>query len=205
VTSATEQQVYIIDDDDAVRDAMSMLLESRNIAHQLFNSADQFIAAIDGSESGCLVLDIRMPGRSGLDLQQELNQRNSVLPIIFITGHGELPMAVKAMRRGALDFVRKPIDEDNLLKRIEEAFALESGVRLQFERRNHIEALFAGLTDREHEILDAVCNGATNKAIGLNLRISERTVEVHRSNLMKKTGVSSLAQLIRMRIELDSQ
>ena len=121
------QLVYIVDDDDAVRDSMSMLLDSADLPHVCFKSADEFLGYYDASQRGCLVLDIRMPGLTGLELQQRLKQRESSLPIIFITGHGDVPMAVEAMRQGALDFLRKPVEENSLLERIEQALELESG------------------------------------------------------------------------------
>ncbi|MFK8083675.1 MAG: response regulator transcription factor [Granulosicoccus sp.] len=200
---STNQKVYVIDDDDAIRDALSMLLDSQGIANSAFATGDEFLRDYDGHEKGCLVLDIRMPGLSGLDIQVELKKRQSVLPVIFITGHGDLPMAVEAMRQGAIDFVRKPFDEDNLISRIQEAFQLESGERSKIERKEDIQRKLDSLTAREHEVLKQVCTGETSKVIGTILGISERTVEVHRSSIMKKMGTGTLAQLVRTCISME--
>lgn len=192
------QQVFIIDDDDAVRDAMSMLLESDSIEHRCFASANEFLDYYDGSQHGCLVLDIRMPGLSGLELQARLKELNASLPIIFMTGHGDVPMAVEAMRQGAVDFMRKPISEDDLLERIQQALQQESSLRDQSEENRRISELIASLTQRELEIFERVAKGDANKAIAIELEISERTVEVHRSQVMKKLEARTLAQLVRM-------
>ena len=196
-----QQQVFIIDDDDAVRDAMSMLLDMDSIAHRCFESASEFFEVFDGSQRGCLVLDIRMPGMSGLELQAELKQSASALPIIFMTGHGDVPMAVEAMRQGAFDFIRKPISETDLLERIQQAMQQESGIRGQIESQEKKQALIGSLTQREIQIFEYVAEGHANKAIAFELDISERTVEVHRSQVMKKLGVKTLAQLVRLYLE----
>lgn len=127
--SAVAQQVFIIDDDEAVRDSMSMLLESAGLKNQCYSSATEFLEHFDGTQRGCLILDIRMPGLSGLELQGKLKQQQALLPIIFITGHGDVPMAVEAMRQGALDFMRKPINEEDLLERTRHALDYEAGIR----------------------------------------------------------------------------
>jgi FixJ family two-component response regulator len=145
-----------------------------------------------------------MPGMSGLDLQEQLNERGSTLPIIFITGHGDIPMAVEAMRRGALDFIRKPFREQDLLDRINEALELEAGTRQQARDRRKLREQIASLSEREREVFNCVAAGKMNKVIAVDLGISERTVEVHRSHVMKKLGVRTLAQLVRVKIEADS-
>ncbi|MDH5353417.1 MAG: response regulator [Gammaproteobacteria bacterium] len=192
------QRVYIIDDDDAVRDAMSMLLESDSIAHRCFSSADEFFDNYSDDQRGCLVLDIRMPGMTGLELQARLQEMNSTLPIIFMTGHGDVPMAVEAMRQGAVDFMRKPISEDDLLARIHQALQQESSLRDQSQEHYRITALIESLTQRELEVFERVAKGDANKAIAIELGISERTVEVHRSQVMKKLETRNLAQLVRI-------
>lgn len=199
----TGQQVFIIDDDEAVRDSMSMLLETVNLPHQCFSSALEFLDSYDGTQQGCLVLDIRMPGMSGLELQDRLQESEALLPIIFITGHGDVPMAVEAMRKGALDFMRKPIREQDLLDRIHEALDLEAGIRNIMVDREQMMKKLATLTTREREVFERVADGHANKVIGLDLGISERTVEVHRSQAMKKLGVRSLAQLVKIKIDLE--
>lgn len=198
-----EQQVFIIDDDEAVRDSMSMLLESIDLPHQCFSSATEFLDSFDGSQRGCLVLDIRMPGMSGLELQQRLTEKKAHLPIIFISGHGDVPMAVEAMRQGALDFMRKPIREQDLLDRIQEALDYEAGIRNIMVDREQMMKRLATLTTREREVFERVADGHANKVIGFDLGISERTVEVHRSQVMKKLEARSLAQLVKIKIDLE--
>ena len=199
----TEQQVFIIDDDEAVRDSMSMLLDTVDLSHLCFASAVEFLEFYDGTQHGCLVLDIRMPGMSGLELQERLKEREIILPIIFITGHGDIPMAVEAMRKGALDFMRKPIREQDLLDRIQDAFKQETGIRKETVKRKKITNLHASLTLREKEIFKLVASGKANKVIGLDLGISERTVEVHRAQVMKKLDAQTLAELVKIKIYLE--
>ena len=196
------QQVYLIDDDEAVRDSMGMLLDSADLPHHDFASADEFFEHYDGSQRGCLVLDLRMPGMTGLELQQRLNEIDSTLPIIFITGHGDVPMAVEAMRHGAVDFLRKPVGEQDLLERIEQALSQESGEWNQKLDRNDLQIRIESLTEREREVFELVATGLANKAIAANLGISERTVEVHRSQVMKKLEVRTLADLVRIYLQL---
>ena len=202
---AESQRVFIIDDDDAVRDAMSMLLDADSIAHTCFENAGEFFEAYDGSQRGCLVLDIRMPGMTGLELQAKLKQIGATLPSIFMTGHGDVPMAVEAMRQGAIDFMRKPISETDLLERIQQALQQESGLRDQIENLEKKHALLASLTQRELQIFRHVAEGLANKAIAIDFGISERTVEVHRSQVMKKLGVKTLAQLVRLHLEFGGE
>ena len=182
---------------------MGMLFDAENIAYCAYSSADDFLTRYDDLLSGCLMLDIRMPGLNGLELQQELIKLNSILPIIFMTGHGDLPMAVEAMRRGALDFIRKPIDEEILLERIQEAFLHESGLRKNLKIIENTLLKFESLTNREQQIFDLVSSGETNKKIGARLEISEKTVEVHRANVMKKMNATTLSQLVRFRLSLE--
>lgn len=196
-----EQLIYVIDDDEAVRDSMGMLLESAGLPYRCFASADDFIADHDGSQRGCLVLDIRMPGMTGIELQQRLTQMQSSLPIIFITGHGDVPMAVEAMRRGALDFLRKPVNEENFLERVTHALDQESGHWHQKLDRDQAQQRIESLTEREHEVFLLVAEGQANKAVASKLGISERTVEVHRAQVMKKLDARTLAQLVRIHLQ----
>ena len=196
-----EQMIYVIDDDEAVRDSMGMLLESADLPYRCFASADSFIAEHDGSQRGCLILDIRMPGTTGIELQQKLSQMGSSLPIIFITGHGDVPMAVEAMRRGALDFLRKPVNEVNFLERITYALDQESGHWHQKLDRDQARQRIESLTEREHEVFLLVAEGLANKAVASELGISERTVEVHRAQVMKKLDARTLAQLVRIHLQ----
>lgn len=203
MTKTDHQKVHIIDDDEAVRDSMGMLLEAENIAYCTYACADDFLDSLDESLTGCLILDIRMPGRNGLELQDELIDKKSILPIIFMTGHGDLPMAVEAMRAGALDFIRKPIDEEVLLERIQEAFIFESDLRKNLQKIEDTLLTFNALTNREQQVFDLVSTGETNKKISQILKISEKTVEVHRSNVMKKINATTISQLVRFRLSLE--
>ena len=194
------QKVFIVDDDEAVRDSMSMLLETVNLPHSCFASATDFFEQYDETQRGCLVLDIRMPGMNGLELQEKLKACDALLPIIYITGHGDVPMAVEAMRKGALDFMRKPIQEQELLDRIEQAFNYEAGIRNDWHDQHSLKEKLAILTSREKQVFERVVEGQANKSIAFDLSISERTVEVHRSHVMKKLEVRTLAELVRIKI-----
>ena len=205
----SEPIVHVVDDDEAVRDSISMLIDTVGMPHQLHPSADAFLAAYEkdnlGKRPGCIVLDIRMPGMTGLELQEALNERHCVLPIIFITGHGDIPMAVEAMRRGALDFIRKPFSDDDLLERVREALERNVADRNREGARDAARAGHAALSPREKEVFDRVASGQANKFVAIELGISERTVEIHRAQVMKKMGARTLAQLVRMKIDLESQ
>ena len=198
------QTVFVVDDDEGVRDGLGMLLATVGQPFEAFGSAAEFLDSYDANRRGCLVLDIRMPRISGLELQELLNERGSDLPIIFITGHGDIPMAVEAMRRGALDFIRKPFREQDLLDRINEALDVELVRRKRAIERDDVIAKIASLTDRERAVFESVADGDMNKIIAFDLGISERTVEVHRANAMKKLGVRTLAELIRFKLVADS-
>lgn len=178
-----------------------MLLESVGQACELYPSALDFLENYDQHKRGCLVLDIRMPRMSGLDLHEKLIEQDSDLPVIFITGHGDIPMAVQAMRRGALDFIRKPFREQDLLDRINEALEVDTGNRRSQLDRQELSRKIESLSERELEVFQRVAAGQMNKVIAFDLGISERTVEVHRSHVMEKLGVRTLAQLVRVQIE----
>ena len=195
--------VYVVDDDEAVRDAISLLLDSVDMAFMTFASADDFLQQLNPEDHGALVLDIRMPGTSGLELQQHLAQLNISIPIIFITGHGDIPMAVEAMRRGAVDFIRKPFRDQELLDRISEALRLDQAQQSAVADLAQIRARVESLTPRETEVFDRVCAGQANKVMAIEMNISERTVEIHRGQVMQKMGVRSLAELVRMKLSLE--
>lgn len=203
--SQSIQQVYIVDDDEAIRDSMSMLLETIDLPHQCFSSATEFLEVYDGTQRGCLVVDIRMPVMNGLELQKNLNEQECLLPIIFMTGHGDIPMAVEAMRAGALDFMRKPVREQDLLDRIQQALQHESGEFDMHEKMAGIRSRIDTLTPKEHEIFDRVAQGQANKVIAAELGVSERTVEVHRAQVMKKLEVRTLADLVRLKLTGEAQ
>lgn len=198
---AKEQIVLVVDDDEGIRDGLSTLLATIGQPCRVFASAAEFLECFDPEWRGCLVLDIRMPRMSGLELQSVLNERGTGLPIIFITGHGDIPMAVEAMRQGALDFIRKPFREQELLDRINEALDTELVTRKRSIDRNEMLTRISSLSERESAVFERVAAGTMNKVIGFELGISERTVEVHRANLMKKLGARTLAELIRVKLQ----
>lgn len=202
MTRTTEQPptVFIVDDDAAIRRAMKALLDSVNLASEIFPSADEFLDKVSDRRPGCLVLDIRMPGLSGLELQQELNRRGNRIPVIFITGHGDVPMAVEAMQNGALDFIQKPFRDQDLLDRVSDALKTDQRRRAEEEQYSAIAERIATLTNREREVFDLVVTGKPNKVIAFELGVSQRTVEIHRSRVMEKMHASSLADLVRMHL-----
>ena len=195
--------VFVVDDDEAVRASLKLLLKTLGLPAQTYASAQEFLATFDERRGGCLVLDIRMPGMSGLELQEELNTRGAMMPIIFITGHGDVPMAVEAMQRGAMDFLQKPFRDQDLLDRITEALARDRAGRELLGNRQRIRARVADLTPREREVMALVTQGKANKVIAADLDLSQRTVEIHRAHVMEKMGANSLAHLVRMAIEVD--
>jgi two-component system, LuxR family, response regulator FixJ len=198
----TRPTVFIVDDDTAVRDALKFLLRSVGHPVEAFSSAQDFLDAYRDDRPGCLVLDIRMPGMSGLELQEKLVERRSILPIIFITGHGDVPMAVEAMQAGAMDFIQKPFRDQDLLDRINQALEKDAKNRAALGELNVIRERLASLTPREREVMDLVVNGKANKVIAGDLDLSQRTVEIHRARVMEKMQASSLAHLVRMVIEV---
>ena len=194
------QTVFIVDDDPSIRFAMRALLDSVNIKHEIFASGDEFLDSDSDMRSGCLVLDIRMPGLGGLELQEELLNRGSTLPIIFITGHGDVPMAVEAMQKGAVDFIQKPFRDQELLDRIREALKTDSERRKEQRKHSAVADRVARLTNREREVFDLVVTGKPNKVIAYELGVSQRTVEIHRARVMEKMRAKSLADLVKMHI-----
>ena len=197
--------VYIVDDDDAVRNSLRLLLKSVGLAAQSHASAQEFLERYDPAQPGCMVLDVRMPGMSGLELQQELNLRGAVIPVIFITGHGDVPMAVEALQHGAFDFLQKPFRDQDLIDRIQRALEKDRGNREELKKRAQIRERRESLTPREREVLDLVTSGKANKVMAGDLGVSQRTVEIHRARVMEKMGAASLAQLVRMVIDLNAE
>ncbi len=197
----SNENVYIVDDDEAVRDSLKELLESVELNVREFDSAQAFLKQYSPNMAGCMILDIRMPGKSGLELQKELMENNCLLPIIFITGHGDIPMAVEAMKRGAVEFIQKPFRDQELLDCINGA--LESSRKQTEDKSEHDEFfnLLESLTPREREILELIVKGSANKVIAIDLSISQRTVENHRAKIIEKMGAKSTANLIRLMIE----
>lgn len=188
--------VYVVDDDEAVRDAVGLLLRSVGLQCGLYASAMEFLDAYDGSRHSCLVADIRMPGLSGLELQQRLNEQHAGVPIVFITGHGDVPMAVTAMKSGATDFIQKPFRDQDLLDRIHKALEQDKEHRAAGEHTRTIRERLKLLTPRENEVMRRVIRGQANKVIAMDLGVSQRTVELHRARVMRKLRMRSLAELV---------
>lgn len=194
----TQQTVFVVEDDEAVRDSLELLLKSDGKPVRTYESATAFLKDYSDKMAGCIVLDIRMPGMDGMELQKKLNEKHSILPIIFVTGHGDVPMAVDAMKEGAVDFIQKPYREEALLEKIEAALKQDLEQRKSLDEKQEIIRRIKSLTPREHEIMDRMIAGQANKVIAIELEISQRTVEIHRSRVMHKMGTHSLAHLVRM-------
>jgi len=195
--------VYIVDDDDAIRDSLGLLMRSVGLASRGFESALDFLRGYDPDAHGCVVADIRMPGLSGLELQEELNARQARTPLIFITGHGDVPMAVKAMQAGAVDFIQKPFRDQDLLDCIHRALQQDLSARHSELEKQSVRDKMDALTPREAEVMEKVVAGCANKVIALDLGVSQRTVELHRARVMKKMQVRSLAELVRLVSQTD--
>jgi len=190
--------VFVVDDDQAMRSSLKWLIESIGMQVKTYGSADEFLNSYFPGRVGCLLLDVRMPGMSGLDLQAHLAQEDSRLPVIIITGHGDVSMAVKAMKSGAVDFIEKPFHDEELLTSIRNALEFDEKRRALQSRRAEIAVRLAELTPREHEVMEMVTEGRANKEIAGVLGVSAKTVEAHRARVMDKMGASSLAELVRM-------
>lgn len=191
-----EPLIYVVDDDAAVRDSLTLLLRAVGLTGQAFSSAAEFLQNYDPEQHGCLVADIRMPGMSGLDLQDELNRLGAHIPLIFITGHGDVPMAVDAMKSGALDFIEKPFRDQDLLDRVNQALSWDKERRTRNLETLAIRERLAALTPRETEVMERVVQGQANKVIAMDLGVSQRTVEIHRARVMEKMEVRSVAKLV---------
>lgn len=190
--------VYVVDDDEAVRDSLQWLLEGKDYRVRCFESAEAFLARYDPREVACLIADIRMHGMTGLELQDKLIERHSPLPIIFITGHGDVPMAVDTMKKGALDFIQKPFDESALVSVVERMLEHARTAFTDQQQAATREALLAKLTGRESQVLERIVAGRLNKQIADDLGISIKTVEAHRANIMEKMGANTVADLLKV-------
>jgi two-component system response regulator FixJ len=190
--------VHIVDDDEAVRQSLAFLLGSAGLTVRLYDSASAFLAGLSGVKNGCLVTDVRMPDMTGIELLQQLKSRACHLPAIVITGHGDVPLAVEAMKAGAVDFIEKPFDEEAILHAVQAA--LERGVAGEGVEDPTVAAKLATLSERERQVLEGLIAGQPNKTIAHDLGISPRTVEVYRANLMTKMDARNLSELIRMAI-----
>lgn len=190
--------VFLVDDDDGFRGGLEFLVKSAGFPVQGFRSAQAFLDCYDPSMRGCLLLDVRMPGMSGLELQEHLRARRIALPVIIVTAYANVPMAVRALQAGAFDFIEKPFDGAALLKRIRHALAHDEQVRVDEEQSRRVQARLASLTPREREVMDLVVDGLLNKQVAAELGISMKTVENHRARVMEKMQAESLAELVRM-------
>lgn len=199
-----EPMVYVVDDDPDMRDSLHWLMRTVGLEVQVFSSASAFLEGFDPDGPGCLVFDVRMPGTSGLDLYEELAARGDGMPVIFITAYADVPMAVRALKSGAVEFVEKPFNRQALLDRVQRAIKDDAERRRQAADRAALALRFSLLTDKEREVLELVKAGHPNKAISAMLGITSRAVEMRRASLMNKLGVRSLAELLRMTIELEA-
>jgi two-component system, LuxR family, response regulator DctR len=187
--------VHLVDDDDAIRDALGWLLQSRGLACRTYASGEEFLAAWSPALTGCLLLDIRMHGMSGLELFDRLHEHGNRQPVIFLTGHGDVPMAVSALKKGAFDFVEKPFDDNELVNRVIEALQLDARQRASAADSDSLNHRLEKLTSRERQVMELILAGKFNKVIADELQISMRTVEVHRANLFDKMGVRTAVEL----------
>ena len=190
--------VYVVDDDEAVRDSLQWLLEGKDYRVRCFDSAESFLSRYDPREVACLIVDIRMPGITGLELQDRLLERKSPLPIVFITGHGDVPMAVNTMKKGAMDFIPKPFKEEELLSVVERMLDQAREAFADYQHAANREALMGKLTAREAQVLERIVAGRLNKQIADDLGISIKTVEAHRANIMEKLNANTVADLLKI-------
>ena len=193
--------VYVVDDDEAVRDSVQWLLEGQDFRVRSFESSEVFLARYDPREVACLIVDIRMDGMSGLDLQDRLIERNSPLPIAFITGHGDVPLAVDTMKKGALDFIQKPFNEQQLVPLVERMLEQARANFAEHQQAASRDALLSKLTGREAQVLERIVAGRLNKQIADDLGISIKTVEAHRANIMEKLGANTVADLLKIALK----
>lgn len=194
--------VFVVDDDEAMRDSLCLLLESVDLDARKFSCAQDFLSAFERHQAGCLLLDVRMPGMNGMALLDMLKSGGIELPVIMITGHGDVPMAVRAMKQGAFDFIQKPYSARELLDRVHAAIELDRENRRQKHKIEQCRALFMSLTDREMEVVDLVVAGNPSKIIARTLGISPKTVDIHRANIMRKLDVRTVAEMVQLRLSL---
>ncbi|MDQ5887236.1 MAG: hypothetical protein RL210_1951 [Pseudomonadota bacterium] len=194
----TQATVFVVDDEEAVRDSLQWLLESSGLQVALFDSAEAFLQGYDPAQPGCLVVDVRMPGMSGLELQEKLAELHFSIPVIFITGHGDVPMAVQAVKHGAADFLEKPFNDKELLQIVQRCLEQDRQQRARQQQVDSTQSRLASLTPREREVMELVVAGKLNKLIADQLNISIKTVEAHRAKVMEKAGAQSLAELVQI-------
>jgi two-component system, LuxR family, response regulator FixJ len=197
--------VYIVDDDDGMRRALTVLIGTVGYNVESFSRPTEFLAKYDPNQPACVLLDVRMPELSGLQVQEQLNRSGAMLPVILITGHGDIPMAVQAMKDGAFDFLQKPFRDQDLLDRINAALKQDAENRAAVGRHADLKHRMESLTPREREVMLLVVDGRANKVIAIDLGLSERTVEIHRANVMEKMGARSVAHLVKMHLTLGGE
>lgn len=200
-----EATVFVVDDDEAVCRALELLMRSVGLRAETYPSAEHFLDAFDAQRPGCLLLDLRMPGMSGMDLQQRLVERGSALPVIVLTGHAEVPIAVQMMKAGAADFIEKPFQDQLLIDRVHECLSHDARQREQARMAETMDARLSRLSPREQQVVEGVMAGKPSKAIASELGISPKTVDVHRARVMDKVGVGSLAELVRLVLQARGQ
>jgi two-component system, LuxR family, response regulator FixJ len=203
IKDKTKPLIYIVDDDDGMRRALSTLVTTVGYSVVAFARPSEFLTKYDPEQRGCVVLDVRMPEMSGLEVQQQLNKSGAMIPVILITGHGDIPMAVQAMKDGAFDFLQKPFRDQELLDRINSALKSDAENRASVEKHADVKRREESLTPREREVMALVVDGHANKVIAIDLGLSERTVEIHRANVMEKMGARSVAHLVKMHLMLN--
>lgn len=191
-------KVFVVDDDAAMRKSLRWLIESVGLEVETFGSANEFLESYDATQIGCLVLDVRMPGMSGLDLQEHLQSQRFALPVLIVTGHADVPMAVRALKAGAFDFIEKPFNDQVMLERVQKAIEHAMRIRAEAEQRAEIDQRIETLTPRERQVMEMVVNGMANKQVAAELGLSEKTIEVHRKHVMDKMRAGNVADLIRM-------
>jgi two-component system, LuxR family, response regulator FixJ len=201
----SQATVYIVDDDDGMRRALALLMRTVGYEAQAFARPRDFLDKYDPTQPGCLVSDVRMPEMSGLEVQQHLNRAGSMLPVILITGHGDIPMAVQAMKDGAFDFLQKPFRDQDLIDRINGALKQDAENRATLDKHADLRRRLESLTPREREVMAFVVDGKANKVIAIDLGLSERTVEIHRANVMEKMGARSIAHLVKMHLTMSGE
>lgn len=200
-TGSTAPVVFVVDDDESIRTLWRWLMESNGLAVEVFSSAAEFIAAYREDTPGCLVLDLRLPGMTGLELQQHLQEKGIQIPIVFVSGHGDVTTAVSALKAGAMDFVQKPFSYRDVLQIVKKALERDATLRAERSQRTQVEVRLAQLTDRERQVLQCVIDGKPNKIIAAELDISMKTVEFHRSKVMEKMGAASVAELVHIAMQ----
>ena len=197
-TEGNDAIVFIVDDDASVRDSLRWLIESVQLQVQCYGTAQEFLNGYKNQQTGCVVLDVRMPGLSGLDLQEVLRQQDFVLPVIIITGHADVPMAVRAFKSGVFDFIEKPFNDQHLIDRIHQAIEKSRSQKVNLQRRQDARDRLQKLSSREIQVLDCIVSGCSNKTMARELDIIVKTIETHRANLMSKMQASSVSELVRI-------